>query len=190
MTIGYAVEGSTDRAFVTGLRERWCPQALLVEGAFRGSTGLSLRREYKKICDEFAIKGVNVMVFLTDGNGADWRDVQKNEREHFPEERRDQAIHGVCDRNIESWICRDRHWISHRLGGEAATFEVEDPKHAFERAIGITRDDRKEAEIAALVAAAPLNNWLSAPSFEDFYEQARDLSQTKTCEIENLRNRN
>ena len=36
MKIAYCVEGTTDRAILRGLRDRWCPQAELVEGRFRG----------------------------------------------------------------------------------------------------------------------------------------------------------
>lgn len=187
MKIGYAVEGSTDRALITGLAARWCPQALLVEGAFRGSTGMSLRREYRKICDEFIIKEVDVMVFLTDANGQDWREVQRNERQHFPEDRFHQSMHGVCDRNVECWLCADTGWIASQLGAEAVAFEVEDPKRVFERGIGINRDDRKEKQIADLVRDAPLRNWLHNRSFEDFYQQIWHLSGTTGCAIENLR---
>ncbi len=50
MKIGYCVEGSTDRGFVKGLTDRWCPQAEFIEGRFRGSTGLRLRAEIPQIC--------------------------------------------------------------------------------------------------------------------------------------------
>jgi hypothetical protein len=185
--IGYSVEGSTDRALIKGLHMRWCPEAPLIEGAFRGATSLSLRREYSKICAEFTMKGVDVMVFLTDGNAQDWREVQRNERDHFPQARLGFAIHGVPDRNVECWICQDRVWIAGQLGVTRDSLEGEDPKSAFERAMDITRDDKKETEIAELVRQAPLHSWLLSVSFEDFYEQVRDASQRSECEIENLR---
>jgi hypothetical protein len=128
------------------------------------------------------------MVFLTDANRQDWRTVQRNERQSFPQERLAQAIHGVCDRNIESWLCSDARWMAQELGKEEGIFSVEDPKGSFERAIGVSRDDRKEHEIAELIRRAPLRNWLSrSPSFEDFYEQARRLSNSSRCHLENLR---
>jgi hypothetical protein len=128
------------------------------------------------------------MVFLTDANRQDWRAVQRNERQSFPQERLAQAIHGVCDRNIESWLCSDPHWMAQELGKEELIFSVDDPKGPFERAIGVSRDDRKEPEIAELIRRAPLRNWLtSSPSFEDFYEQTRRLSNAYGCHLENLR---
>lgn len=187
MIIGYSVQGSTDRAFLTGLRLRWCPSADLLEGRFRGSTGASLRREYRKICDEFSARSADLMVFLTDADTGSWREVQAEERSCFPPEFLNRSIHGVTERNIECWICADPEWIGRRVDVPPAVFRVPDPKGAFERALEVDRDDRKEREIAELVCAAPLRNWLVSPSFEDFYEQARDMSQQLGCSVENLR---
>jgi len=68
MKIGYSVEGSTDRAFLEGLRRRWCPQAELIEGRFRGRSGQSQRREIPQTCLELVTKGTEVVVFLRDAN--------------------------------------------------------------------------------------------------------------------------
>jgi len=189
MKIGYSVEGSTDRGLISGLKNRWCPDAELVEGRFRGSTHTSLRREYQKICDEFQFKSVDWMVFLTDANMRLWRDVQREERGRFPEDCRTRAIHGVPDRNVESWLCADADWLGRRLGCHPDRFRCDDPKGAFEEAMGITRDDKKEDEISLTVREAPLKVWLANQSFEDFYDQVRDASQQSGCTIENLRER-
>lgn len=57
MSIGYSVEGATDRAFLEGLRKRWYPDAVLIEGSFRGASGISLRRDIPRICRELSHKG-------------------------------------------------------------------------------------------------------------------------------------
>jgi hypothetical protein len=62
MIIGYCVEGSTDRAFINGLKERWCEKATLIEGHFRGSTHLSQRREIAKICHELNSKEADLLL--------------------------------------------------------------------------------------------------------------------------------
>ncbi len=188
MKIGYSVEGSTDRGVIKGLRKRWCPEADLIEGLFRGSTQTSLRREYQKICDEFLLKDVDWMVFLTDANTRPWRDVQKGERDKFPPERLARAIHGIADRNIECWLCSDPDWLGKKLGCQPNMFRSNDPKQVFERSIGITRDDNKEDEIAAIVLAAPLKSWqLSNESFKDFFDQVWNSSKQSGCSIENVR---
>jgi len=97
------------------------------------------------------------------------------------------AIHGVADRNIECWICADPQYVAHALGVRVQELLVSDPKGRFESALGIGGGDLKENEITRLVRDAPLHAWLQKPSFEDFYEQVRDVGQRRGCQIENLR---
>jgi hypothetical protein len=189
--IGYSVEGSTDRAFIRGLRDRWCPGAELEEGFFRGSTGFSRRRECERICSQFVLSGVDVIVVLTDGNGSDWRQVKENERQSFPEDHLFQCVHGVPDRNIECWICADPVWLGSKLGVEPDSLRTQDPKGTFEAALKITRDEKQEGTIAKLVADAPLQMWLEqSRTFQDFYDRVRAISLLLGCEIENLRDNN
>lgn len=189
MKIGYSVEGSTDRALINGLRDRWCPRATLEEGQFRGNTGARLRDEYEQICLELAYKGVDVMVFLTDANGAKWRKVQENELRKFPDNEKHRAIHGVADRNVECWLCLDPDWLLSVCGSTTVArkqLTAKDPKNAFSRLMGIDRD-KKEEEIAALLQDAPLKTWHKrSTSFRDFYEQCHKLSQRMGCAIENI----
>ncbi|HNQ21727.1 MAG TPA: hypothetical protein PKK06_01385 [Phycisphaerae bacterium] len=191
MKIGYAVQGSTDRAFLRGLRDRWCSGAELVEGAFRGSTGLSLRRELAKICDDlFKHKGCEVIVFLSDADTGEWRDVQRNEVAKLPDRIRAFVVYGMADRNIECWLCGDPQYIASKTGRAVAAFRAENPKGAFESAMGITRDDKKEDEIASLVSEAPpavLKTWYGQRSFKDFFDQLWAVGRQRGCEIENLR---
>lgn len=192
MRIGYAVQGSTDRAFLSGLKERWCAGAEMIEGAFRGSTGLSLRRELAKICDElFFQKACDVIVFLSDADGADWRTIRSNELNKLPDAIRPFTVYGMADRNIECWLCCDPHYVVERTGRETGDFAVDDPKGAFQSAMDISRDDKRESEIAAFVREAcvgVLQRWLqNSRSFEDFYDQLWTVSRQRECDIDNLR---
>jgi hypothetical protein len=194
MRIGYAVQGSTDRAFLRGLKDRWCPAAEMVEGAFRGSTGLSLRRELHKICDALLRqKRCERMVVLTDADESDWQDVRKRELGKLPGEFLPFVVYGIADRNIECWLCADPLYIAQKTGRSADEFRTPDPKSAFQCAMAVSRDDKKETEIAALVSQASntvLKHWLRASrSFEDFYDQLWALRGERDCPIENLRER-
>jgi len=188
MRIGYSVEGSTDRALLTGLKQRWCNHAEMVEGHFRGSTGLSQRRELHKICRELDIKQADLIIFLLDANGDDWRTIKSQALERVPAANLHKILIGVSDRNIECWICHDAGYVASVCGGSAADYSGGDPKAAFEVAMGISRDDKKEPEIEHLVTNAPVRNWLSHDSFNDFYESIRDFSQQRSCTITNERN--
>jgi len=185
--IGFCVEGSTDRAFVTGLRDRWCPRAELVEGLFRGSTGMSQRRELLRSCTALNLKGVDAIIILTDSNGFSWRDIRKSLCEQLPSEYLHLVVVGVPDRNVESWICCDKEYISRVTQIPFESLACSDPKDVFEAFMEITRTDKREREIASIVQKAPIQNWFTNRSFEDFYEDILKFSQRNGCQIRNER---
>jgi len=190
MNIGYSVEGSTDRALLTGLQRRWCPGAKMIPGRFRGTSGLSARREIPKICIELGEKDADVIIFLRDANTEPWRDVLKDDEARCEVAHRSFAIFGVCGRNVESWLAADPDFIAQRFQRSRSDFAVSDPKGAVESAFGISRHDKKEEELASFVASAPLNRWLHNKSFEHFYEQIWQKSKELQCpNMENLRER-
>jgi len=189
MKIGYSVEGSTDRALLKGLQLRWCRDAELIEGHFRGTSGQNQRREIPKICHELIYKGVDLIVFLRDSNVENWRDVLKAYEARCRDEHKHLALFGVSNRNVECWICADADWIAGKTGKPSSEFRVADPKQVFQRAMGISSFDKKEEEITRLVVEAPLRNWLSNRSFEDFYDKLQQRSKQLGCSIENLRDR-
>jgi hypothetical protein len=190
MKIGYSVEGSTDRALVKGLAKRWCPHAETVPGKFRGSTRTSRRREIPSICLELANKNADLIVFLTDSdtdNPDGWKPVLRQEEERLPAEYAHYTVFGVCQRNVECWLCADADWLSTKTSRRPEEFRMPDPKRAFESALGIQARDRKEEEISALVQEAPLHNWLRNRSFEDFYDRLWQKSKSfDGCDMENL----
>jgi hypothetical protein len=187
MKIGYSVEGSTDRALLTGLRNRWCSQAELLEGQFRGQTHTSRRREIPRICQELSEKRADLIVFLTDSNVNPWRDVQRGDAEKCPLSYRHISIFGVCLRNAECWLAADPGHIASFSGRNEPEFRVDDPKRIVEAAFGVTGTDKQEPVIAEFVRTAPLRRWMANPSFEDFFEQLWQKSKALGCQIENLR---
>ncbi len=187
MKIGYSVEGSTDRALITGLKNRWCPDAELVEGKFRGQTETRRRAEMPRICQELAHKDVSLIVFLTDSNAAPWRQAKKDEEQRCPQKYHRLSVFGVCRRNVECWLSVDADYIANQLGRTAAEFRVEDPKGIVESAFGISGLDKQEEKIAQFVRQAPLRHWLSNASFEDFFSQLWQKTKELGCKIENLR---
>jgi hypothetical protein len=186
MRIGYCVEGSTDKAMLYGLKERWCPTVQLIEARFRGTR--FRRRDIPAVClDLIAGKAVDLAIFLRDANEEKWRDVLAADEGACKPEYKPLAIFGVCDRNVECWLCADPNWIAKETGHQPNEFRVPDPKGAFEKAMQITGLDRKEQEIAKLVKQAPLKKWLSNNrSFKEFYERIWDKSKEQGCKIENL----
>lgn len=187
MKIGYSVEGSTDRALITGLRDRWCPGAELVGGKFRGQTQTSRRREIPRICQELSAKSADVFIFLTDSNASPWREVKRGDAEKCPSQYLHLALFGVCLRNAECWLAADPGHIANFSGRSEPEFRVEDPKGIVGSAFGITGIEKQEQKIADFVRTAPLHRWLENPSFEDFFDQVWQKSKERGCRIENLR---
>lgn len=188
MKIGYAVEGSTDRALLAGLRKRWCPDAELIEGLYKGTGRGALLRQLHRIADILFHKGCEVLVFLCDADDDAWREVRRLGNERIPQALQVFTTCGVADRNIECWLCADPQYVAQQTGRDPKEFEVDDPKGPFESAMSISRDDRKEKEIAGFVVTAPLDRWLkNSRSFEDFFDQLWRVSKQRDCEIENLR---
>ena len=126
------------------------------------------------------------MVFLTDSNVAEWREVLRGEEERCPAEYQHLAVFGVCLRNPECWLSADADHIANHFGRHPAEFRIEDPKGIVESCFGVTRTDKKEIEIAEFVGGAPLRHWLNNASFEDFYIKLRGKSRELGCQIENL----
>lgn len=128
-----------------------------------------------------------MIIFLRDVNNENWREVLKADEARCRAEHKHLTIFGVCDRNVECWLCADADWIAKETGHQPNEFCVADPKDPFEEAMGITRLDKKEEEIAAMVRRAPLKNWFSNRSFKEVYERVWDKSKERGCQIENLR---
>lgn len=126
---------------------------------------------------------------LRDANNENWRDVQQADAKCCSPQHQQDAIFGVCDRNVECWLTADADYASVQTGRPAEDYRVDDPKTVFENAMGITSLDRKEARIADFTRGAPLRAWLNNRSFEDFYGQLRQKSKERNCQIENLRER-
>jgi hypothetical protein len=160
-----------------------------LEGRFRGTSGISQRREIPSTCRELASKGADLIIFLRDANTENWREVLRADCGRCPSEHSHLTVFGVCDRNVECWICADAAWIANETNRQPADFRVADPKSVFEKSMGSTARDRKEKEIADLIREAPLGNWLTNRSFEDFYDKLWQRSKNLGCAIENLRDR-
>ncbi|MCX7046090.1 MAG: hypothetical protein NTX50_11470 [Candidatus Sumerlaeota bacterium] len=193
MKIGYSVEGGADRAFLAGLRDRWCPHAEIIQGSFRGRTGVSMGREIPHTCMALMKQGVDVIIFLKDSDKKDWRDILNDHRKRCKPEHSHLVIFGVCERNVECWLCADCDYIARQFGKTPGEFLWEDtkdgdPKNVVQSCFKSKGRERLEVEIAEFVTKAPLRKWLHrSKSFEHFYDSIWAKSKEMGCGIENLR---
>ena len=199
MKIGYYVQGDTDEAVVWGLAKRWCPDAELVKGPFRGSTRDSLKRELRIALsmDLKDDKGCDILVFLTDADANPWRDVKRRESKKIPDDCQHLTLFGVAEENIECWLAIDLGALARELECQEKDIPKNNPSKSnfIKRRFGLTDRDTKQdakARICDYVAQASLKVWIEkknsfSDSFEDFYEQARDLAEQNECSIPNER---
>ncbi len=191
MKIGYYVQGTADEAFVHGLAERWCPQAELAPGKFRGSSGISFRREIAgALWDLRDDKHCDVLVVLTDSDVNPWREVKQREWNRVPDDCQHMCIFGVAERNIECWLAADREALAEELDCKPDEIPTDDPSGFVKRRFGlgkrdVDRDAAKE-RVTRFVTRAPMKLWIEgSKSFEDFYRDARSLAAQTQCEIPN-----
>ena len=185
MKIAFCVEGSADRAILYGLRDRWCPQAELFEGRFRGQLP---RSQIQKECKVLTQKGADLVIFLRDANEENWRDVLKADEAKCPVECRHRVVFGVCDRNAECWLASGADHLCAATGCSRERLGSGDPAAIVKKAFGLVGFDKEQQEphVSAYVQRAPLKQWLQNKSFESFYQQLWNQSKTHACALENL----
>lgn len=197
MKIGYYVQGTVDEAFVKGLakRKRYCPDATMEQGRFRGRSGTSLRREIRQaLLDLKEDKGCDYMVVLTDADDAEWRDIYNREWNKVPEDCKHITVFGVANRNIECWLSIDRPALAAELGCKAEDIPADNPSGFVKRKFGVgsrgTERQVGEKRIEKFVSEVSFYHWLrNCKSFEHFWDQIYTLSKQANCSIPNERER-
>ena len=193
MKIGYYVQGSADEAFVHGLARRWCPDAEMAQGKFRGSTITSFRREIKKaLLDLRDSKACDILVVLTDSDVNPWREVKKREWDRVPVDCRHMCVFGVAERNIECWLAIDRGALAKELQCDSSDIPNDDPSGFVKKRFDLGQRDAARAEakdrVSRFVKAAPMKSWIEGSrSFEEFYEDIRRLAVQRKCNLPNER---
>ena len=190
MKIGYYVQGATDEAVVWGLATRWCPNAELAEGRFRGSTRASFRRELRNsLVDLINDKDCGLVVVLTDADANPWREVKKRESAKIPDDCKHLTVLGVADRNIECWLAVNRQALAGELECTVNDIPDGDPSDFIKQRFGLSnRDSRHSAKkrVCDYVALAPLKSWIEgSDSFETFYREARQFALQAECAFPN-----
>ena len=187
MRIGYFVQGSADEAFVWGLVHRYCPEASMEEGKFRGKSGESLKRELPKaLRDLHDNKRCDYLIVLNDADKRQWRDVWIEEWPRVPDSLQHLTVFGVAKRNIEHWIALDRVYLAKELGCDESAIPRDDPtgfiKHHFKRKAQLLDGEEAQKRLRDFVAEAPIHTWLrNSPSFDHFWDDLYQLSKRADC---------
>ena len=193
MRIGYYVQGDADEAVVRGLARRWCPDAALAPGRFRGSSKESFKRELgKSLRDLVGHKACDVVVVLTDADVNPWRQVKRKETKRIPEDYRHATVFGVADRNIEWWLAIDRIALARELDCRVEEIPGDEPhlsgfvKRRFGLTARDTREAAKERVCGYVLRASSLRPWIrESDSFAAFYGEARSWAAKNGCSLRN-----
>jgi len=184
-----------DEAFVCGLAKRWCPEAELAEGVFRGSSGISFRREIKQaLLDLRDDKRCDILVVLTDSDDNPWRTVKQRESAKVPNAFQHLCVFGVAERNVECCLSIDHQQLAIQLGCKAEEIPKDDPSGFVKVRFGMgeraeKRDAAKE-RVCEFVARANMKSWIDgSDSFADFYDDARRVAALSNCGMPNERER-
>ena len=192
MKIGYYVQGDADEAVIWGLAQRWCPDAELAQGKFRGTSGDSFRREISESLRALKYEGCDILVVLTDADTNKWQDVKRRESAKIPIEYEHLTLFGVADRNIECWLAIDRSALACELACPVEKIPSDNPSHFVKQGFGLTKRDKKQgakARVQDYVARASLKAWIAgSDSFQNFYDEARRLAGQNKCSIPNEQN--
>lgn len=189
-------QGPNDVGFLRGLRDRLGCAAQLVDYTsgdklLRQRGQFTRKKDAQLICSNYS--HIDLIVRLTDGDIKQPQKVKREEQSRWPTEAQDILAFGVCDRDIEHWMCLDLDYAEKELEFDRAQLpNNREQKSSFIK----NRIDKRRgnqdytAFVADFVINAPpatVRRWLDNPAFSDFYDQCRAAAQRHDCEVKNLR---
>ncbi|MEW5945848.1 MAG: hypothetical protein AB1742_06580 [bacterium] len=181
MKIGFTCQGSTDEAFLEGLKESVCPRAVLIKGDARGSSGESFRREIRKILPALREKGAEIFIILNDSDAGKFREIKKRESAYVPEEYKADTVYGIAERNIECWLTADQNYCKKRFGTSPPR-DSRFRKKYFVKAMGISARSPKKEDIISFVKDAQIGEWRKkSRSFDHFCRELVVMEKKKNC---------
>ncbi len=189
-------QGENDIGFLEGLRDRLGCEAesvtyLLGLPRLRQRGHFTLKRDAARISEGHP--SADLIVRLTDGDADRPQDAYREELRRWPASVQSKLVCGVCDRDIEHWMCLDPDYAARRLCYSLGQL----PKERKERTgflkgrIDEMRGSQSRKDyVARFVREAPKETvlrWLANPAFRHFYDQCRDKAQQHDCVVANLR---
>jgi hypothetical protein len=196
-TVVLVVQGENEIGFLEGLRDCLGCGAQSVH-YLQNHPELRLRSQYtrKKEANDIwrVYRGADLVIRLTDGDTDRPQDACREELKQWPGESHPLLICGVCDRDIEYWMCIDAEYAASRLECrvEQLPRDRKDRSGFVKNRIETVRGGQPYRDfVADFVRAAPkktIRRWLDNPAFAHFYEQCRDRAQQAgDCPMRNLR---
>jgi hypothetical protein len=191
-------QGPNDVGFLRGIRDRLKCEAELIDyrsvPLLRQRGSYTRRTDARLIWSEAQRLGVDLVVRLTDGDITQPAQVAQDEIERFPVGARERLVCGVCNRDIEHWICLDPRYCAKEFGFDVADLPEERAARSGFIKNRITKmvstGSSYDEVVATYVLRAPtetLKQWLSDPAFARFYDDCRRAALREECSVETER---
>lgn len=188
-------QGENDLGFLKGLRSLLGCDSVLTD-YLQGHAELRQRGHYTQSRDARQIwrayQGADLIVRLTDGDTDSPQAVYREECERWPVEARSKLVCGVCDRDVEHWMCLHPAYAASVLRCDATQIprDRKDRCGFIKSRIDAVRGQvSREEFVARYVTHAPretLRIWLRNRAFRHFHDQCRDKAQEAQCPVRNL----
>ncbi|MEE9269372.1 MAG: hypothetical protein V3V49_03840 [Candidatus Krumholzibacteria bacterium] len=190
--IGIIAQDANSIGFLRGLKERLECEAELVDPPARiGCTQFLPRNKALLAWEYFKKKRVDLIIRFTDANGSRWQEVQRKEKEVFPQEAQSLLVCGVAVNTVEEWLGLDAAYLakfvqvpeSELADANARTGRI---KTALVRAM--EGDESKSETIKRFVSDAPavvFKKWLGDAALRRFYQDSRLAASQADCDVRN-----
>jgi hypothetical protein len=189
-------QGENDIGFLEGLRERLRCGANAIH-YLSGHPELRQRSHHTRTCDAKDIcerfRNADLIVRLTDGDANRPQDACREELERWPSHARPKLVCGVCDRDVEHWICLDPDYAARRLhfAPDQLPKERKDRsgfiKHRIDEARGSQARKDFVAGFVRDAQVATMRRWLANPAFGTFYSECVRAAKLQDCEVNDER---
>ena len=190
--IGIIYQDRNSREFLLGLRDRLnCEAELIDPPAAIGITRDLPRRQANRAWAFFQKAGVDLVIRLTDSDGARWQEVRREELGRVPEVARSVWICGVAVNNLEDWLSGDPAHLARVLDASASEIQnISNRTGVVKRLISKKRSSREDSSdcVARIVRDAPsdvFRQWLNSNSLRQFYADCRAAASCAGCETAN-----
>ena len=189
-------QGPNDLGFLKGLAQLLkCeaePHERLSDGSEARQRGQLTRgkQDAKFIWDRRG--NVDLVVRLTDGDTDRPQDTSREELKRWPPDASSLLVCGVCDRDVEHWMCLDLDYAAEKLSFDKRKLPTKrDDRSGFikSRIRKLGGPDYQDF-VTRFVANAPpatIRRWLHNPAFSHFHDQCRAAARRQNCPAQNLR---
>ena len=190
--IGIIAQDANSMGFLRGLKKRLGCDAEFVDSPARiGCTQFLTRRNALLAWEYFKKNGVDLIIRFTDADGRRWQEVQRKEKEVFPDEAQSILVCGVAVNNVEEWLCLAPAYLAEFVRVPDSQFSDAGARTGTIKAALVRVKEGNESKsdtIERFVSGAPddvFKKWLDDAALRRFYQDALVTASHADCNVRN-----